>query len=466
MASYLTEELARALFAESQDALFLFDPNTDKLLDANPAALKLTGFGPDEVVQLPATELFRVETGESQDRLRGAAERTAHFHSQEGFSLRTKRTGVWVPVNITVTRLHLSTGTLGLLAARDIRQQRAAHSKLQQIEAELRRVLGSVSDCVWSAAIAADGKISYRYYSPVVETITGRPTGHYLPGPERWAEIIRPEDRERWQAALDRVKRGESAHEEHEYRITRPDGTLRWVRDSVKLTRDASGRPARLDAIVTDITERKRVEQALMTERYFLHALLDNVPDTIYFKDSQSRFLRASKALALKFGLNDPAETAGKTDFDFFTDEHAAPAFADEQEVMKTGVPIVGKEELETWPDGHITWASTTKVPLCDRSGRVIGTFGISRDITARKLAEQALAAERNTLRTLIDHLPDLIYFKDRECRYVADNLAHAQFLGATEPGQVTGKTVFDFFPKEVADRFQGDDQAVIGAVL
>jgi PAS domain S-box-containing protein len=137
-----------------------------------------------------------------------------------------------------------------------------------------------------------------------------------------------------------------------------------------------------------DITARKRMEEALLYERSLLKALMDNSPDHIYFKDIHSRFLRMSKSHAEIFGLSNPAEAEGKTDLDFFTEEHARPAFVDEQEIIKTGIPKVNKEEKETWPDSPDTWVSTSKMPLQDMQGNIIGTFGISRDITASKQAE------------------------------------------------------------------------------
>jgi len=136
---------------------------------------------------------------------------------------------------------------------------------------------------------------------------------------------------------------------------------------------------------------RKRAEEALLHQRYLLQSLMDNLPDCIYFKDTGSRFTRISRALTERFGLNDPSEALGKTDFDFFTDEHARPAFEDEQEVMKSGKALVAKEEKETWPDGRETWVSTTKMPLRDREGKIVGTFGVSRDVTDRKQAEEQL---------------------------------------------------------------------------
>ena len=130
---------------------------------------------------------------------------------------------------------------------------------------------------------------------------------------------------------------------------------------------------------------------ALQMECYLLKALMENVPDNIYFKDRESRFTRISRQMADWFGLDDPVQAIGKTDFDFFSEEHARKAYRDEQKMMETGEPIIGITEKETWPDGRETWVSTTKVPLQDESGEIIGTLGISRDITERKRAEQKL---------------------------------------------------------------------------
>ena len=125
--------------------------------------------------------------------------------------------------------------------------------------------------------------------------------------------------------------------------------------------------------------------------RFLLETLMDNVPDAIYFKDRQSRFTRVNRYAAARYGIDSPALAVGRTDFDFFTNEHAAQALRDEQEILRTGQPLVNVEEKETLANGEFRWVSTTKLPLRDRHGNIEGTFGISRDITERKKAEEQL---------------------------------------------------------------------------
>lgn len=124
----------------------------------------------------------------------------------------------------------------------------------------------------------------------------------------------------------------------------------------------------------------------------YLRHLLRTTPDNIYFKDTEGRFLLISHSMARYFYLEHPDEAIGKTDYDFFSVEHARQAQEDERGILASGKAVIGKEEKETWPDGHVSWVSTSKEPLRDMEGRIIGTFGISRDITSRKVAEERAA--------------------------------------------------------------------------
>ncbi len=160
--------------------------------------------------------------------------------------------------------------------------------------------------------------------------------------------------------------------------------------------------------------ERKRVEKALAYEQYLLFTLMNNSPDNIYFKDTESCFIRVNKAMAGWLGLSDPAQAVDKTNFDFFTEEHAHRAYEDEQVVMRSGQPVI-KKEKETWPDGRVTWVSTTKGLLHDKERCVIGTFGISRDVTEQVQAEEALRESEENLRITLDSIGDAVIATDTE---------------------------------------------------
>lgn len=208
--------------------------------------------------------------------------------------------------------------------------------------------------------------------------------------------------------------------------------------------------------------ERTRAEQALARESELLLALMENIPDRIYFKDRASCFIRINRAMADSFGLKSPEEAIGKSDFDFYSEEHARPAFDDEQRVLATGQPMIAKVEKETFWDGRIGWGSTTKMPLRNKHGGIVGTFGITRDITDLKRMEDAVAAERNLLRSVINNLPDHIFVKNTAGLYILDNLPHRRFLGMQRESEIVGKSAFDVFPPDTAQRVHDADQAII----
>ena len=134
-----------------------------------------------------------------------------------------------------------------------------------------------------------------------------------------------------------------------------------------------------------------------VNEKDLVSSFMENIPDRIYFKDRDSRFIYGSKSFAQWFGLA-ISEILGKTDFDFFSEIHARAAFDDEQEIIRTGEGKRDLEEMETWPDGRITWCSTSKMPLRDAEGAIIGILGISKDITAQKRVTEELRESNRQL--------------------------------------------------------------------
>ncbi len=161
-------------------------------------------------------------------------------------------------------------------------------------------------------------------------------------------------------------------------------------------------------ALLSILEDQRKAEEDLRQEQVLFQSLAGAVPDNIYFKDRQSRFVRINAIMAQRFGLRDPAEAVGKRDSNFFSEEHARQAYDDEQRIMSTGEPLIGLEEKETWPDGHFIWMSTTKVPLRDAEGKITGLVGISRDITGRKQTEAHMRQQA----ALLENATDAIYVR------------------------------------------------------
>lgn len=266
--------------------------------------------------------------------------------------------------------------------------------------------------------------------------------GHLL------TDFVASEDWERAASNVTRIVSGEMMGP-IEYRALRKNGVTVSIEASSELIHGVDGTPTGLVVLVREMTERQRAEAELVQERSLLKALMDSTPDHVYFKDADSRFIMISKSHNADFGLNDPSGAVGKTDFDFFTDEHARPAFEDEREIMRTGRPIVDLEEKETRLDGRETWVSTTKVARTDAHGRTLGTLGISRDITTRRQTEQTLRESEEKYRTLVERANEAIYIS-QDSALVFANPRMSDLVGMPAEDLV-GRLFSDFiFPADV----------------
>ncbi len=205
---------------------------------------------------------------------------------------------------------------------------------------------------------------------------------------------------------------------------------------------------------IANALERKRAGESLALERHLLESLMKNSRDRVYFKNRDGCFLRINRCLAELFGLDDPADAVGKTDFDFFDQDHATHLFEDERCMLDTGEPIIDKEEKEIWPDGKEIWVSTTKMPLRNSKETIIGTFGVSRDIGARKMAENALRDSETKLRTIVTNTQAIIFMLDEDGIFTLSEGEGLSGLGL-KAGQVVGQSALEIYkeyPEVVAD--------------
>ncbi len=202
-------------------------------------------------------------------------------------------------------------------------------------------------------------------------------------------------------------------------------------------------------------------ERAERAQSVFFNRLLALLPDPVFYKDRLGRFLAVNQAIARHFGVTDASVLIGRSDFDFFSAEHAQQAFDDEQEIMLTGRSMEAKLERETYEDGSETWCLTWKAPLLDQAGRVIGIYGYSRDVTELKSTEAALATERHLLEALLTGLPDAIFIKDLQGRFLLANQVLASWKGTT-PAGLRGRKNVEFDSEELTQMYDQDDHSVI----
>lgn len=219
-----------------------------------------------------------------------------------------------------------------------------------------------------------------------------------------------------------------------EHRIVFGDNSPGYISVRINAIKDDYGQTVKLYGVNQDITERKISDEENTRRKYLIDQLLDTVPDIIYFKDNDSRFLEISQSFAKRLRINSREEIIGKTDFDIFDILHAKDAYSDEQSIIKNGKPIISKIEKELWHGSEEHWALTTKMPLKNSKGEIIGTFGISRDITESKKAEEELRAAMHYIEYVINSIPVAILSVDEEYLVTQYNKAAEKFISPSAP--------------------------------
>jgi len=338
-------------------------------------------------------------------------------------------TGVFGPEEIallTQVAADISFGMDNL--AREAQRQEVEQS-LRESELRFRTLIEHAPDAVF---VHTQG--NFAYLNAAAMRLFGADSADQLIG-KPVLDRVHPDSRAIVQEGIRRTVEEGMPGPPHEHSYLRLDGTPVAVEVTATPITYEGAKGALV--FVRDITERKGAEAALRQEQALFNNLASTIPDLIYFKDRKSRFVRINEAMVRFFGLRSAPEVVGKTDFDFFSEEHAWQAYEDEQRVMSTGEPLIGLEEKETWPDGHVTWASTTKVPLRDADGNITGLVGISRNITERRRAEERIREQA----ALLDNANDAIYVTALDCTILYWNRGAERTYGWTSAEVLNRKT-------------------------
>ncbi len=248
-----------------------------------------------------------------------------------------------------------------------------------------------------------------------------------------------------------------------------PDGSITYLESVKSPLKSKSGRIIGLAGISRDITPQVQHEEMLNQARLeaehqanLMRVIVENLPGRMYYKDRQSRFVLANSACVQYAGLSSMAELVGKSDVDVLDNKAQAQRLYDaEQKIMAEGTLYHEIEEfLEK--DGSVTHYEATKCPLRNKDGNVIGLVGISRDITDQVKNKQKAEETAALVTAIFENIPDLIYYKDRELRFLAGNNAFVQRMGANSIEELVGKTDYDILPKKLADELHKEEEELI----
>jgi PAS domain S-box-containing protein len=446
----------RALMEGASDAILLANPE-GYLIEANPKATDLLGYEHHELMGMHITQIHPPEALSS-------ATKAFESLSQDGridvLNLEILRQdGQRIPVDITGSVIKVGGETIIQGIFHDIRDRQQAEQALRESETRFRRVFES--NVVGMMFTDFSGQITDANdrFLDIIGYSRADLDAHRI----NWAEITPPEYVESDQQAIAELQRyGEILPWEKEY--LRPDGRRVAVLIGVALLSKPDGRCV---CAVVDISDRKRYETALQDSQQLLETVLDTVPLSVFWKNRQSVILGCNQAFATASGFPSPADVIGKGNFDLgFTQAEAEGYTADDREVINSGMPKLNIEETVTPAGGEQRWVETSKLPLRDGTGEIIGIVGTFQDITDRKRAEQIMRqqAERETLlREITQRIReslDLQTIFNTACAEIrtclqADRVGIFKFYpdSGHDDGEFVAESVVNGFPSVVAIR-------------
>jgi len=439
------ERRYRILFESAGDAIFL--TRAGRVSDCNQKALELFGCARGQLIGQTLSALSPPQQPDGSDSQEAAREKTNL--ALEGHTLHfewrhCRQEGTPFDAEVTLSGLKIA-GKVHLLALVNYRAQAGRGKEaLRRSQEELQSVTASIPDYLWSGEVDGRGEWRYRYYSSVVEKITGRPAEFYLQGPEAWLSTVHPEDRARMLECHERIRAGQLERDDNEYRIILPDGSVRWVLDSARVQRENGG--IRVDGVVSDITARKWAEDALgqsdqryrdfishSTEGVWRFELEQPIPIGLPEEESAERFLRhgyvaeCNLAFALTLGFSTPQEVVGKHYQDLLpfsdSDHERMESF---RSAARDGWRSRTVEFRALDKVGNWKCLLRTEVPIVE-NGMLVRVWGVTRDVTELRRAEEELHRSFDQLRALTARLESIREEeRKRVAREIHDQLGQA----------------------------------------
>ena len=336
----------------------------------------------------------------------------------------------------------------------DVTAQKFAEAALRESQESLLTAERRAKIACWTQTMSDVGSF---VASDLAADVLGITVAEMAKNDAEYLQMIHPEDREK--AAL-AYQRADSHRQSYalEYRFIRPNGSMIWIRDLADFQLDSAGQPTRQIGTIQDITDQKRVEEALRDSEARLRAFMDHAPAIMYLKDRQGRYQIVNREFERVEGVT-AEQVRGRTLHDLKPRKGLAALADQDREVLETGRASI-RELSDHW-EGIFKHLIVVKFPVRDAAGNNVGIGCYAQDITERKLAEEALHASEARMQAFVDHAPVFISIKDRDCRFLMINRKAAK--GLDRPAEeIIGKTITEILPFEGAEHILAMERQVI----
>jgi len=306
---------------------------------------------------------------------------------------------------------------------------REAKQAAEASKAQYEQVVSMLSDIVWRYDVDAQAQHLGSYISPVADRMLGLPDDTIGNSFDKYLSYVRSDDLPTVQEMLSEGIRTLAKDSTIEYRLQKADGTTRWVQSRCSAYSQPDGRVT-IFGTTSDISERKQAEEELRASHLIIEGIINAIPVRVFWKDRDLVYLGCNAIFARDAGFADSKDIIGKDDYQIGWRDQAELYRGDDRQVIESGRPKLLIEEPQTTPEGNTIILLTSKIPLCNSEGEIIGVLGTYMDITERKRADDARRESEQRLADIIDFLPDATFAVDKEAKVIAWNRAMEEMTG------------------------------------